>query len=68
MSKPLPMPDEDDRWSDPLAVRAEFQRRLAQRGIFIRLPRTDREWVPPVPLPVLADEASAVVIQMRRED
>ncbi|HEY0020347.1 MAG TPA: hypothetical protein VGC13_28880 [Longimicrobium sp.] len=68
MSNPLPKHDEDGRWSDPHAVRAEFQRRLAQRGIFIRLPEPGREWLPPVPFPVSADEASAMVIRMRRED
>jgi hypothetical protein len=58
--------DGDSPWSDPDAYRAEFQRRLAEKGIFVRLPRTDKEWEPPVPFPVSADEASAMVIRMRR--
>lgn len=68
MSNPLPKIKDADPWSDPYRVRAEFQRRLAQQGIFIRLPSTDAEWVEPTPLPVPADEASAMVVRMRRED
>ncbi|HEU4882854.1 MAG TPA: hypothetical protein VFT45_11425 [Longimicrobium sp.] len=58
--------DDGGTWSDPDAYRAEFQRRLAEKGIFVRLPRTDKEWEPPIPFPVSADEASAMVIRMRR--
>jgi hypothetical protein len=66
MSNPLPTPHEEDPWADPHARRAEFRRRLAERGVFVGLPRTDKEWEPPVPFPVSADEASAMVIRMRR--
>jgi hypothetical protein len=58
--------DDESPWSDPDAYRAEFQRRLAERGIHVRLPRRDKEWEPPIPLPVSADEASAMVIRMRK--
>jgi hypothetical protein len=69
VSTPLSKPEEDgDPWSDPDAYRAEFQRRLAEKGIFVRLPRRDKEWEPPIPFPVSADEASAMVIRMRRGD
>lgn len=60
--------DDEDPWSDPHAVRAEFQRRLAQKGIFIRLPRTDLPWEEPPTLPISADEASAMVVRMRQEE
>jgi hypothetical protein len=67
VSNPLPQGEADSGpWSDPHVRRAEFQRRLAERGIFVRLPRTDVEWEPPVPFPVSDDEASAMVIRMRR--
>lgn len=67
MSTPIPKAEEDDGpWSDPDAFRAEFQRRLAERGIFVSLPRRDTEWAPPILFPVSADEASAMVIRMRR--
>lgn len=67
MSNPLPKPhDGDCPWSDPDAFRAEFQRRLAEQGIHVRLPKRHKEWVPPIPFPVSADEASAMVIRMRR--
>lgn len=69
MSNPQPKIEEDnDPWSDPHAFRAEFQRRLAEQGIFVRLPGADKEWEDPIPFPVSADEASAMVIRMRRED
>ena len=69
MSNALPKADgDDDPWSDPDVFRAEFQRRLAERGVFVRLPRRDKEWEPPIPFPVSADEASAMVIRMRRDD
>ena len=66
MSTPLPANDDEGPWADPFVRRAEFRRRLAAKGIFVRFPRTDKEWVPPVPLPVSADEASQMVIRMRR--
>jgi hypothetical protein len=66
MSTPLPIGDEEGPWVDPDVRRAEFRRRLAQKGIFVGIPRTDGEWVPPIPLPVSADEASEMVIRMRR--
>jgi hypothetical protein len=67
MSAAQPKCEEDEGpWSDPDAFRAEFQRRLAERGIFVRLPRRDKEWEPPIPFPVSADEASEMVIRMRR--
>jgi hypothetical protein len=63
----MPKPDEDaGPWADPHVRRAEFRRRLAEKGIFVSLPRTDVEWEPSVLLPVSADEASAMVIRMRR--
>jgi hypothetical protein len=63
----MPKPEEDGGpWSDPHVRRAEFRRRLAEKGIFVGLPRTDMEWEPPVLFPVSADEASAMVIRMRR--
>lgn len=68
MSTPLAKDDNEERWADVDAFRAEFRRRLAERGIFVRLPRRDKEWIPPVPLPVSADEASAMVIRMRHGD
>jgi hypothetical protein len=65
----MPKPDEDGGpWSDPDAFRAEFQRRLAERGIFVPLSRRQTEWEPPVLFPVSADEASAMVIRMRRDE
>jgi hypothetical protein len=66
MSNPLPIVDDGDPWADPDVRRAEFRRRLAQKGIFVRLPKTDGEWVPPTPFPVSGDEASEMVIRMRR--
>jgi hypothetical protein len=66
MSNSSPVPE--GPWADPHARRAEFRRRLAEKGIFVGLPRTDGKWEEPVPFPVSADEASAMVIQMRRED
>lgn len=68
MSTPRPKDDNEERWADVHARRAEFRRRLAEKGIFVRLPRTDKEWVPPVPLPISADEASEMVVRMRRGD
>lgn len=66
MSIPECDAEEQQRWADAHARRAEFRRRLAERGITVGLPRTDKPWVPPVPLPVSADEASEVVVRMRR--
>jgi hypothetical protein len=68
MSEPLLKRGEDAcPWSDPHAFRAEFRRRLAEKGIFVGMPRTDGRWEEPVPLPVSADEASAMVVRMREE-
>jgi hypothetical protein len=68
MSDPLTKPDEGaDAWADPHAFREEFRRRLAEKGIFVRLRLTDTEWEPPILFPVSADEASAMVIGMRRD-
>jgi hypothetical protein len=67
VSNPSPKPDEEERWADPHARRAEFRRRLAEKGIFVGLPRADGKWEDPIPFPVSADEASAMVIRMRRE-
>ena len=66
MGTPLVKDDNEEPWADVDAFRAEFRRRLAEKGIFVRLPKTDEEWVPPVPLPVSADEASEMVVRMRR--
>lgn len=67
MSNPAPKAEEDPgHWSDPDAYRAEFQRRLAENGIRVNFQRKAGPWRPPVTLPVSADEASAVVIRMRR--
>lgn len=68
MSDPLPKPEERGPWSDPHVRRAEFRRRLSEKGIFVGLPRTGVEWEPPVLFPVSADEASAMVIRMRRDE
>jgi hypothetical protein len=68
VSRPLTKDEHEERWDDVDAYRAEFRRRLAMKGIFVRLPRRDKEWVPPVPLPISADEASAVVVRMRHGD
>jgi hypothetical protein len=68
MSNPAPKPEEDPGpWADPHARRAEFRRRLAEKGIFVGMPRMDGQWEDPIPLPVSADEASAMVIRMREE-
>ena len=40
---------------------------LRKKGIYVNFQRKAGPWRPPVTLPVSADEASAVVIQMRRE-
>lgn len=66
MSNPLPTTNDEGPWDDPDVRRAEFRRRLAQKGIFVGIPKTGQEWVPPIPLPVSADEASEMVIRMRR--
>jgi hypothetical protein len=68
VSTPLRNEENEERWDDVDAFRAEFRRRLAEMGIFVRLPRRDKEWVPPVPFPVSADEASAMVVRMRHGD
>ncbi|HEY0020346.1 MAG TPA: hypothetical protein VGC13_28875 [Longimicrobium sp.] len=53
---------------DPQAWREEFRRRLAERGIHIRLPPPGATWEPPEhPLPIDADEMSRFVVQLRRE-
>lgn len=68
MSNPAPKPEEElDPWSDPDARRAEFQRRLAEKGIHVNFHREWRPWKPPVTLPICADEASAMVVRMREE-
>lgn len=67
MNDPAPQPADDDPWADAHARRAEFRRRLAEKGIFVGLPRADGQWEDPPVLPVSADEASAMVIRMRQE-
>lgn len=67
MSTPLPKLDQN-QWSDPHAFRAEFRRRLAEKGIIVGMPRMDGHWEEPVRLPVSADEASAMVVRMRQEE
>lgn len=67
MSTPVPR-SPGDQWSDPRAWRAEFRRRLAEKGIFAGMPRMDGHWEESVPLPVSADEASAMVVRMRQEE
>jgi hypothetical protein len=52
---------------DPQAWREEFRRRLAERGIHIRVGKIDPEWTFPEPLPIDADEMSRFVVQLRRE-
>jgi hypothetical protein len=67
MSNPAAKPEEDSGpWSDPDAFRAELQRPFAEAGIPVNFQRKDRPWEPPVTLPFPADEASAVVVRMRR--
>lgn len=69
MSTPIPAAEEDSGpWSDPDAFRAEFQRRLAERGVFVNMARKASSWEPPILFPVSADEASAMVIRMRRNE
>jgi hypothetical protein len=68
MSSPAPKPEDDPGpWSDPHVRREEFRRRLAENGIFVGMRETGIEWDVPDPFPVSADEASAMVIRMRRE-
>jgi hypothetical protein len=68
MSNPAPKPDDDlGPWSDPHACREEFRRRLAERGILVRMPKMDNHWEDPPALPISADEASAMVVRMRQE-
>lgn len=68
MSNPAPKAEEDlEPWSDPHARREEFRRRLAEKGIFVRMPKMDGHWEEPPTLPVSADEASAMVVRMRQE-
>jgi hypothetical protein len=67
MSNPAPKPDDDvEPWSDADAFRAEFQRRLAEKGVIVDFRRRKTGWEPPVTFPVSSDEASATVIRMRR--
>jgi hypothetical protein len=52
---------------DPQAWREEFRRRMAERGVCVRLPHPDATWQPPEhPLPFTADEMSQFVVELRR--
>ncbi|WP_420127770.1 hypothetical protein [Longimicrobium sp.] len=57
----------DEMPEDPQAWREEFRRRMAERGVNIRLPRAGATWEPPEhPLPIDADEMSRFVVELRR--
>jgi hypothetical protein len=58
--------NEDQMPEDPQAWREEFRRRMAERGIIVRLPRPGATWEPPEhPLPIDADEMSRFVVELR---
>jgi hypothetical protein len=57
----------EERWpEDPNEWREEFRRRMAERGVHVRLPRPGATWEPPEhPLPISADELSRFVVELR---
>jgi hypothetical protein len=58
--------NQDEMPEDPHAWREEFRRRMAERGITVRLPRPGATWEPPEhPLPIDADEMSRFVVELR---
>lgn len=61
------VPDPDVWPEDPAEWREEFRRRMAARGVHVRLPHPDATWTPPEhPLPISADELSRFVVELRR--
>jgi hypothetical protein len=66
MSNAAPVSTEDEVPMDPQAWREEFRRRMAERGVIVRLPRAGATWEPPEhPLPIDADEMSRFVVELR---
>jgi hypothetical protein len=57
--------NEDEMPADPQAWREEFRRRMAERGITVRLPTPNPDWTLPDPLPIDADELSRFVVELR---
>ena len=66
MSHPARKPDPSAPPPEPEARWVEFQRRLAEMGVHVALPVRDPDWRLPDPLPISADEASAMVVELRR--
>jgi hypothetical protein len=66
MTNAAPVSNYDEVPMDPLAWREEFRRRMAERGILVRLPMPDPNWTLPEPLPIDADEMSRFVVELRR--
>jgi hypothetical protein len=57
----------DEMPVDSQAWREEFRRRMAERGVEVRLPRPGATWTPPEhPLPISGDEMSRFVVELRR--
>jgi hypothetical protein len=67
MSRAALQPNDGLMQEDPHAWREEFRRRMAERGVMVRLPRAGATWEPPKhPLPIDADEMSRFVVELRR--
>lgn len=67
MSNAAHVSNDDEVPMDSQAWREEFRRRMAERGVTIRLPRAGATWEPPEhPLPIDADEMSRFVVELRR--
>jgi hypothetical protein len=51
---------------DPEQFLGEFRRRMAAQGLIVRMANPQPDWEPAITLDVSGDEASAMVVRLRR--
>lgn len=51
---------------DPEQFLRDFQRRMAEQGLMVRMAKPQPNWKPAITLDVSGDEASAMVVRLRR--
>jgi hypothetical protein len=67
VSTPAPRHTSDEEPEvDPEQFLRNFRRRMAEKGLIMRMATAGPDWEPPVTLDIPGDELSAMVVRLRR--